>query len=141
MNDRVRVYELARQMNLPNQDLIVALRELGYDIKSHSSTVDKHAVGLLIAHLGKKKQQEKAKPSKPAKAQGKVVPPPEPVIVKPRVLSRRKPTLTSEGVVTEIPVEIQPVAPVIEPQYGVPILLDQEKAPVEESPSLELTKV
>ncbi|HEY9868545.1 MAG TPA: translation initiation factor IF-2 N-terminal domain-containing protein, partial [Candidatus Obscuribacterales bacterium] len=95
MNDRVRVYELARQMNLPNQDLIVALRELGYDIKSHSSTIDKHAVGLLIASLGKKKQQDatKSKTSKPVKAAAtKVAPPPEPVVVKPRVLSRRKPT-------------------------------------------------
>lgn len=98
MNDRVRIYELARQMNVPNQELIDALRELGYDVKSHSSTIDSHVVGLLIAALGKKK--EKAKTTKPAaaskapKAAAKVVapPPPEPVVVKPRVLSRRKPT-------------------------------------------------
>ena len=60
MDDRVRIYELARQMNIQNQDIITALRELGYDIKSHSSTVDANAVGLLIAALGKKKVTRKS---------------------------------------------------------------------------------
>ncbi len=59
MDDRVRIYDLARRMNVPNQDVIVALRELGYDVKSHSSTVDAAAVKLLIAT--QKKQKEKAK--------------------------------------------------------------------------------
>ena len=126
MNDRVRVYELARQMNLPNQDLIVALRELGYDIKSHSSTIDKHTVGLLIASLGKKKQQDasKTKPAKVAKpAASKVPPPPEPVIVKPRVLSRRKPTPPPDAQPVEPVVEIAPAAaaPAVEPAPASPV--------------------
>ena len=107
MDDRVRIYELARRMNVPNGDVITVLRELGYDIKSHSSTIDKTAVGLLIAAIDKKKQKAendpkgKAKaapvttPSKSpaAKAPAKLPPPPEPVVVKPRVpgpLSSRK---------------------------------------------------
>ena len=52
MNDRVRIYELARQMGLENEEVITAMRELGYDVKSHSSTIDKTAVGLLIQHIG-----------------------------------------------------------------------------------------
>jgi translation initiation factor IF-2 len=117
MNDRVRIYELARQMNIPNQDLIDTLRELGYDIKSHSSTIDGHVVGLLIAALGKKKQQQdKGAAAKTAvkavKPAAKAAPPPEPVVVKPRVLSRRKPT-PPPG--TEIPPEVVPAAPVAEP--------------------------
>jgi translation initiation factor IF-2 len=111
MNDRVRIYELARQMNVPNQDLIDALRELGYDIKSHSSTIDSHVVGLLIAALGKKKQQDKGPlktATKSVKPASKPAPPPEPVIVKPRVLSRRKPT-PPPG--TEVPSETLPSAP------------------------------
>ena len=58
MNERIRIYELARQMNLPNQDLITALRELGYDVKSHSSTIEGNVVGMLITALGKKKHRE-----------------------------------------------------------------------------------
>jgi translation initiation factor IF-2 len=91
MDDRVRIYELARRMNIPNQDVITALRELGYDIKTHSSTVDSHAVQLLVTHL-KKKQQEKTKPAKQvSKPAAKVVAPPQPPVVKPRVLSRYRP--------------------------------------------------
>lgn len=113
-NDRVRIYELARKMNIPNEDIITTLRELGYDIKSHSSTVDGNAVGQLITALGKKKQKEaeKAKPAaaKPAAA-GAVKTPakapiPEPPKVKPRVLNRYRPTPAAppEG-------EAQPAAP------------------------------
>ncbi|MBI5175477.1 MAG: translation initiation factor IF-2 [Candidatus Melainabacteria bacterium] len=116
MDDRVRIYELARKMNLANQDIITTLRELGYDIKSHSSTIDKQAVGQLIAAIDKKKkgaEEAKAKGSKnvakapvtapagkpaakttiggSAKGQTKLPPPPEPVVVKPRVLSRYRP--------------------------------------------------
>ncbi len=119
MNDRMRVYELARQMNIPNEDVITGLRELGHDIKSHSSTVDKVAVGQLISHLSKKKQQ----PEKPAdtKAKGGVktapaktgnkTPVPPPPIVKPRVLARyRRPEPGAPGV--EIPLtEVAEVVP------------------------------
>jgi translation initiation factor IF-2 len=96
MNDRVRIYELARQMNLTNDDIIIAARELGFDVKSHSSTVDKQKVGLIIQRIGKKNQEakEKAKPSTAkapsattSKAPAKVVPPAAPP-VKPRVLAR-----------------------------------------------------
>jgi translation initiation factor IF-2 len=61
MNDRVRIYELARKMNLPNEDLITACRELGYDVKSHSSTIDAQQVGLVIAHMNKRKKGEPTK--------------------------------------------------------------------------------
>jgi translation initiation factor IF-2 len=81
-------------MNIPNEDVITGLRELGYDIKSHSSTVDATAVGLFIADYKKKQQPaDKTKaaagaPKAPGvKTTGKVAPPPPPP-VKPRVLNR-----------------------------------------------------
>lgn len=101
MDDRVRIYDLARRMDIPNQDIITALRELGYDIKSHSSTIDASVVSLVIAALGKKKQKDKDKDKektkgKPAKQVGKLAPIavktiPTPPLVKPRVLSRYRP--------------------------------------------------
>jgi translation initiation factor IF-2 len=118
MDDRVRIYELARRMNIPNQDIITTLRELGYDIKSHSSTIDANAVGLLIARLGKKKEQEKAKPlkasttstTKPPATKAAAAPPP--VIVKPRVLSRYRPVTA--------PVPGEAVPPAAEPITAQP---------------------
>jgi translation initiation factor IF-2 len=100
MEDRVRIYELARKMNVPNQDIIDTLRELGYDIKSHSSTVDKAGVGALIAALDKKKKNPDGDKNKGVKSAGKpaaakaaapIAPPPQPAVVKPRVLSRYRP--------------------------------------------------
>ncbi|MBA3992947.1 MAG: translation initiation factor IF-2 [Cyanobacteria bacterium DS2.3.42] len=116
MNDRVRVYELARQMNLENGDIITALRELGYDIKSHSSTIDASTVGLLISHLGKKNGKgEKEKPAvkTAAKPAGKIPPPPPVQAVKPRVLARyRKESATPDEPLQEVPpVEVAPVQP------------------------------
>lgn len=111
MDDRVRIYELARQMNLTNQDVITGFRELGYDIKSHSSTVDRQAVGLFIAHVNKKKQpKEQAKPSSGgtsgsksgAKPAAKVAAAPPAPAVKPRVLARYKPQ-AAEPVAEEAP--------------------------------------
>ncbi len=118
MDDRVRIYELARQMNLPNQDVITGLRELGYDIKSHSSTVDKGAVGQLISHLGKKKQKGDSKPAaKTTAAAGKAAtskaaPPPAPV-VKPRVLARYRPSkdVAAEPVQEQAPAAAPPDKP------------------------------
>ncbi|PZM82756.1 MAG: translation initiation factor IF-2 [Candidatus Melainabacteria bacterium] len=113
MNDRVRVYELARQMNLENGDIITALRELGYDIKSHSSTIDASTVGLLISHLGKKNGKgEKDKPAvkTAAKPLGKIPPPQTPEKQKPRVLARyRKETAPEETVAEAPPVDAAPV--------------------------------
>ncbi len=121
MNDRVRVYELARQMNLENGDIITALRELGYDIKSHSSTIDASTVGLLISHLGKKNGKgEKDKPAvkTAAKPAGKIPPPQTPEKQKPRVLARyRKETAPEETVAEVPPVE---AAPVQEPAEKAP---------------------
>ncbi|MBX9880148.1 MAG: translation initiation factor IF-2 [Candidatus Obscuribacterales bacterium] len=139
MNDRVRIYELARQMNLPNQDLVVTLRELGYEVKSHSSTIDGSTVGLLISALGKKKAGEKvsaattpaaapaAKTPKASKAT--IAPPPEPVVVKPRVLSRRKPTPPPGEIVAE-PVA-EPLAPAAAeaPAAPAPVAAPEPTAP------------
>ncbi len=61
MDDRVRIYDLAKRMNLPNQDVISALRALGYDVKSHSSTIDSNAVNLLIASFKKKKRKKQSR--------------------------------------------------------------------------------
>ncbi len=147
MKERVRVYELARQMNIHNDDIITTLRELGYDIKSHSSTIDSVAVGALIPALNKKKEQQanKAKPAtKPAsgaKTTAKAAPPPPPPVVKPRVLSRYRPV---PAVVpgAEPVVEAAPAAPsapstaepepVVTPQVAEPTEAQALEKPVSE---------
>src|SRR5579872_2066651 len=118
MDDRVRIYDLAKRMNMSNQDVIQALRLLGYDVKSHSSTIDSNAVNLLIASFKKKKEKEtKPKESKEL-SRIKIVPTPKveksttktqsiepvakPLTVKPRVLSRYRKTEPIPAMTAEI---------------------------------------
>ena len=135
MNDRVRIYELARKMNLPNEDLITACRELGYDIKSHSSTIDAQQVGLVIAHLNKRKKGETTKteaksqvsptstktPAAGTKAPAKAAPPtPAAPPQKPRVLARyrREPLAEPAAEPTQ---EQAPAAAVEQPTPVTPV--------------------
>ncbi|MDX2106982.1 MAG: translation initiation factor IF-2 [Candidatus Melainabacteria bacterium] len=111
MEERVRVYELAKKMNISNQEVITALRELGYDVKSHSSTVDGNAIKPLIEQIKKKASVEalaetqKAAAKGPVKAKGggipqaKIAPPPpeKKVEAKPRVLARYKKPTSPDG--------------------------------------------
>ncbi|HEY9733679.1 MAG TPA: translation initiation factor IF-2 [Drouetiella sp.] len=140
MNDRVRVYELARQMNIPNEDVITTLRELGHDIKSHSSTVDKVAVGQLISALNKKKQQPektdtkakgvKAPPAPGTSKAATKTPVPPPPVVKPRVLARyRRPDAAgAEAPLQEV--EITPAASIA--AVAAPPEIEEEQPVVSE---------
>jgi len=47
---RVRVYDLARELGVPNAQLIAILRELGVEVKSHSSTIDE-ATAQVVREL------------------------------------------------------------------------------------------
>lgn len=146
MNDRVRIYELARKMNLANEVLINAARELGYDVKSHSSTIDAQAVGLLIAHIGKKKEPAKSEAkssvspatkapaagSKASTAKAAATPPAPPQ--KPRVLARYRREPVAEPIAEPV-AETAPAAapPVVEEPTPTPMPAP-EPTPVKPEP-------
>ena len=44
---KIRVYELARQLNTTNIELMEKLKELNISVKSHMSAVDEQAMGLV----------------------------------------------------------------------------------------------
>jgi len=48
----VRVYMLARELGIPNKELIARMKELGIEVKSHSSTVDEEIAQLVKDELG-----------------------------------------------------------------------------------------
>lgn len=39
MNNRVRIYELSRELNLDNKDILAVCDQLNIAVKSHSSTI------------------------------------------------------------------------------------------------------
>jgi len=51
----VRVHELAKELGIPNRDLITALSELGIEVKSHASSLDEQSVDLVKQKIRKEK--------------------------------------------------------------------------------------
>ena len=87
MTDKVRIYQLARDLDVESRELIAILEDMGVEVKSHSSTLDTEtaeAVRQLVEadaaeKAAAKKTVKKAAPestAKPAKAgaQGKKAP-------------------------------------------------------------------
>ncbi len=44
----MRVYDLAKQIDMPNKELVAKLRSLGIEVKSHSSSIDDKSVRMLL---------------------------------------------------------------------------------------------
>lgn len=63
--DRVRIYDLARELGVPSKVLITTLKDkLNIVVKSHSSTIDKDDIDKVKAILFEKKEPAKAKEEK-----------------------------------------------------------------------------
>jgi len=96
----MRVYDLARQLDMPNKELVDKIRSLGIDVKSHSSSLDDESLRRVLQHFGKsvetlspapekavaelkeepKKGTKKEKKSEGPKTAGQAVQPPKPPI-------------------------------------------------------------
>ncbi|MDQ0290487.1 translation initiation factor IF-2 [Oligosphaera ethanolica] len=69
MSDRVRVYELARELGLTNKELMALLENEGCAVRSHSSTLEADTADLirdLVIAERQKEQQKKADNKPPA---------------------------------------------------------------------------
>src|SRR3989338_2529275 len=49
---KIRVYELAKEAEMENKDLVAALIEMGYAVKSHSSSLDDETAQDIRQRLG-----------------------------------------------------------------------------------------
>ena len=71
LNNKIRIYDLAKKLNKSNKELIAVLQELGVTVKSHSSSIDEDTAQAVENLLTESKPQQKPKP--------KPQPKPEPV--------------------------------------------------------------
>ncbi|MCR4432993.1 MAG: translation initiation factor IF-2 [Caldiserica bacterium] len=69
---KIRIYELARNLNISSSRLLEVLKELGIDLKSHSSTIDEETARLVEDLL---KEEEKKQATKGAMAAKETVTP------------------------------------------------------------------
>ncbi|MBR0459190.1 MAG: translation initiation factor IF-2 [Victivallales bacterium] len=71
-NEKVRVYDLARELGLSNKELLALLEKEGVEVKSHASSLDAETANLVrdmvIAEREKKKKALDAKIATPATA-------------------------------------------------------------------------
>ena len=54
---KIRVYELAKELQMSNKDLVTKLQEMGYQVKSHSSTIEEFEVRDIRERLAGKKSE------------------------------------------------------------------------------------
>lgn len=59
LNNKVRIYDLAKKLNRSNKELMNVLQELGVSVKSHSSTIDEDTALTIENLLSEPKQPEK----------------------------------------------------------------------------------
>ena len=104
----IRIYELARDLNMTNKDLIDKIRDLDITVKSHMSSLDENAVTTIKAGLFGNKTDEIVETR-----------------VKPTVIRRRR-----------TPVQTTPATgPEIQPEVEIPIELPPEaEKPLEITP-------
>ncbi len=60
----MRVYELAKQLDISNKELIAEIRALGIEVKSHSSSITDEEVRQVMDALGKSPAAKKPAPDK-----------------------------------------------------------------------------
>lgn len=80
MSDRVRVYDLARELGLTSKELMAFLADQGMAVKSHSSAVEEDVAELVRDHVISERQpQDEEEGSSPVKSKRQPSPSPEPV--------------------------------------------------------------
>src|SRR5215208_5693024 len=56
---KMRVYEIAKEVGIPNKDLIAKIRALGLEVNNHMSSLDADDVARIKRSLEKEKAGEK----------------------------------------------------------------------------------
>ena len=51
MATKMKVYEIAKSLNRPSKELVQALNENGYEVKSHNSNIEDDAIAFIIKNF------------------------------------------------------------------------------------------
>ncbi|ROR30820.1 translation initiation factor IF-2 [Mobilisporobacter senegalensis] len=70
---KIKIYELAKQIDKQSKDIITFLKDKGFEVKSHMSNIEDTQVDMIKNHFGKSGAvQVKATETKPIKSSGEV---------------------------------------------------------------------
>lgn len=71
MATKMKVYEIAKSLNRPSKELVQALNENGYEVKSHNSNIEDDAIAFIIKNFKPLPENSKSEAA-PAKEEKKV---------------------------------------------------------------------
>src|SRR5690242_1988787 len=71
--EKMRVYEIAKEVGIPNKDLIAKIRALGLEVNNHMSSLDADDVARIKRSLEKEKAGEKPAPTQRLSTGGAVL--------------------------------------------------------------------
>ena len=104
---KIRIYELARELNMTNKQLLEKLEELGIPVKSHMSSVEESEVDDIKAKVRGKKQAEtvekRIRPSVIRRRKIKAPAEPEPVEAEPAPDEADDKAASADATADEIP--------------------------------------
>ncbi len=136
---KMRVYEIAKELNIESRLLIIKLQEMGHDVKSHASSVEGNLAENIILSLREEHQANvvekrvstgviRRRSQRPVVPEKQEEPPAEEVLVQ------------EEVIVEEAPVQAKPVAAPVRNKNVAVVLSRPEpapKKPVETAPEPE----
>ena len=59
IRDKIRIYELSRDLNLENKDILDAAQKLSISVKSHSSSISNEDAKKIKNHINRKNSDKK----------------------------------------------------------------------------------
>ena len=74
MNNKIRIYDLAKKLKVSSKDIIAILQSLDVPAKSHSSTIDAEVAELVESLIAEDKSAKKSKPAPDVKPEVKAQP-------------------------------------------------------------------
>ena len=63
MNNKIRVYELAKKLNRSNKELMAVLEQLGIQIKTHMSSITNEEAQMVESLLAEAEKKKKPSPA------------------------------------------------------------------------------
>jgi hypothetical protein len=76
---KIRIHELAKKLNMNSKDLVARLRQMGYSVKNHMSTIDEKEIAKIKKNL-KSNDNKNMKDNKSKKEKKDAVPASKPEI-------------------------------------------------------------
>jgi translation initiation factor IF-2 len=111
---KVRVYELAKELNKTSQELVEILNDLGVSVKSYLSTIEEETA-ILVKDICTSKKENKPKAPTPAPTPAPSPAPPNSKTSPPRTATPKTPVSKAPPSPKEAPIKTSPSAPTSKP--------------------------